>query len=365
MAPTVGESSPGSPNRPSPVPTDPYPGQGQHSVGPSPPGPMPGPIPPNGMPPAPMYYVYPPYPGMPMPMPPGSPMYFMGGMWPPMMPMMQMSHQQTMNGNNGGRGGRGQGRGHNKSPRSGGGKTQHTPPSPTGPHGQRPRGNSHGSKGQGQPMQIQASPYGYGHPFPMPSPDGREQHRGPVSISYDAMGNPIMHMAGTPVHSPRMHTSDASGESTREKWQDADEGKGDKNRKKTAKTNKKKEKSSSQEAGAVPAAGVESVAIVADKKGKGDGPVKSANASRGPEGAKEKTTGKERTDKSPRARAPGQGGKSHKPQPEFNMESDFPTLVLQLVTSTWKMYSLCFRVFAVLEDPKLLLLRERLGRLLL
>jgi hypothetical protein len=229
MAPTVGDGS-GSPNnRPAPVTIDPYAGQGQHSGGPSLSGQMGGPMPPNGMPPgAPMYYMYPPYPGMPMPVPGpgGSPMYYMaphGGMWPPMMPMMQMPQHSPMNGSHGGRGGgRGQGRGHKSSPRNGGGKQHHPPPpSPTGPHNQQhPRGNSHGNKAHVQHMQGQSSPYGYGHGFPMPPPDGREQHMGgPVAISYDAMGNPVMHVAGGPVQSPRVHSGDTPGEITKKESQ--------------------------------------------------------------------------------------------------------------------------------------------------
>lgn len=115
---------------------------------------------------------------------------------------------------------------------------------------------------------------------------------------------------------------------------DGGDDKGDKNRKKTPKANKKKEKPAGQEGGAAastgPAAGTEPVVAsgASEKRAKGSDVVSKGASARGSEGNKEKGAGKERTDKSPRARGPGAGGKSsQKPQPEFNMESDFPTLV--------------------------------------
>jgi hypothetical protein len=121
---------------------------------------------------------------------------------------------------------------------------------------------------------------------------------------------------------------------------DGGDDKGDKNRKKTPKANKKKEKPAGQEgvaaASTSTAAGAEPVVASGanEKRAKGsDAAVSKGASTRGSEGNKEKGAGKERTDKSPRARgAAAAGGKSsQKPQPEFNMESDFPTLVIHII----------------------------------
>jgi cobalamin biosynthesis Mg chelatase CobN len=122
---------------------------------------------------------------------------------------------------------------------------------------------------------------------------------------------------------------------------DGGDDKGDKNRKKTPKANKKKEKPAGQEgvaaASTSTAAGAEPVVASGanEKRAKGsDAAVSKGASTRGSEGNKEKGAGKERTDKSPRARGAGAaaGGKSsQKPQPEFNMESDFPTLVIHII----------------------------------
>ena len=321
---------------------------------------------PNGIPPNMPhmgYYLYPYNPFMGIPVP-GGPM-FMGGMWPhgipPMSPMMPMVHQQSpVNGGGGaGRGG-GRGRQGKHSPRnySGAGGGKGAPHSPNGP--QRARGSSYGSgkasgsqQGMGQqgPPQQGRGPTAFhaSHAAPKQTGDGQDQGGGAGGETDNAPESATMHMPPGQT-SPREGAGDdardktvkgryplvcvctlidlvisyvfliyavcvciSSGDGIEEVG-----GKGDKNRKKNIK-NKKKDKSSASggvsTGGVGGAEGVESGGN-AERRGKGE----SSGRGGGRGGGREER-------KSPRGGRGGRGEEKPAKQPEFNMESDFPTLV--------------------------------------